>query len=79
MQPLVKAFNLQEPVIADFRAMNQALAQRSRRATFHNSLMERSTTSGILIIQVGVLAASAYPAFHGSISLGTLVSFQPSC
>ena len=76
MQPLIKAFNLQDTVITEFRTRNQALAQRSRRATFHNSLMERSTTSGILIIQVGVLAAGAYLAFHGSISLGTLVSFQ---
>jgi ATP-binding cassette subfamily B protein len=76
VQPLVKAFNLQKTVIAEFRTMNQAVAQSSRCASFDNSLMERRTTSGILIIQVGVLATSAYMAFQGSISLGTLVSFQ---
>lgn len=75
-QPLVKAFNLQNTVMATFHDMNIAVTQSSRRASLYNSLMERSTTSGILIIQVAVLALSSYMAFQGRISLGTLVSFQ---
>ena len=75
-QPLVKAFNLQSLAIAQFREASQALAQSSTRASFYNSIMARSTSSGILLIQVCVLGLSAYMAFYGKISLGTLVSFQ---
>lgn len=75
-QPLVKAFNLQSLAIAQFRQANQALAQSNQRANFYNSIMARSTSSGILLIQVAVLGLSAYMAFYGKISLGTLVSFQ---
>src|SRR5262249_55322214 len=75
-QPLVKAFNLQSRAIAQFREANQAVAQGNQRSNFYNSIMARSTSSGILLIQVAVLGLSAYMAFYGMITLGTLVSFQ---
>ncbi len=75
-QPVVKAFNLQPIAILRFRELNSTVTRSSTRAGFYSSLMERSTTSGILIIQVAVLGVSGYLAFHGAISIGTLVSFQ---
>ena len=41
-----------------------------------NSLLERSTTTGILFIQVGVLGLGGWMAVHQRITIGTLVSFQ---
>lgn len=75
-QLLVKAFNLQSLVSSQFRELNMEVSESVRHARFVNSLMERSTTSGILLIQVGVLAASAFMALKGQITIGILVSFQ---
>ena len=75
-QPLVKAFNLQSLVIGQFRVANQAVAQSSGWSSYCASMMERFTSSGILFIQVSVLALSAWVAFQGGITVGTLVSFQ---
>ena len=75
-QPLVKAFNLHSVVGRKFADINQAVASSSASSSFGASLMERSTTTGILLIQVAVLGLSGYMAFHGSITIGTLVSFQ---
>ena len=75
-QPLVKAFNLHAIVGAKFRELNQTVAETSAIASFGSSLMERSTTTGILLIQVAVLGLSGYMAFHGLITLGILASFQ---
>lgn len=75
-QPIIKAFSLQNVVGEKFRALNEDVNRASARAGFYSSLMERSTSSGILIIQVAVLGLSGYMAFHGAISVGTMVSFQ---
>ena len=75
-QPVVKAFSLHRVVADRFRELSDTVTHTSTRASFYNSLMERSTASGILIIQVGVLGLSGYMAFRGKISIGTLVSFQ---
>jgi ATP-binding cassette, subfamily B, bacterial len=76
VQPLIKAFNLQSLMGARFSHANHAAARTSKQSTYLTSVMERLTTAGILLIQTGVLAVSAGLAFHGSLSVGTLVSFQ---
>jgi ATP-binding cassette, subfamily B, bacterial len=55
VQPLVKAFNLQSLMGAMFGEANRAVAQSSRQSSYLTSVMERSATSGILIIQVAFL------------------------
>jgi ATP-binding cassette, subfamily B, bacterial len=76
VQPVVKAFGLEARRIASFGKLNRAWSDRAARAGMANSLLERSTTSGILLIQVGVLGLGAWMAFHHAITIGTLVSFQ---
>lgn len=76
VQPVIKAFNLQLLMGDRFSHANRAAARTSRQASYLSSLMERLTTAGILLIQTGVLAVSAWLAFRNRISIGTLVSFQ---
>jgi ATP-binding cassette subfamily B protein len=75
-QPVIKAFNLQNFALEQFRAINRRVTSADKQAGFLGSLMERSATSGILVMQVVILAAGARMAFYGSISLGTFVAFQ---
>ena len=76
VQPMIKAFNLQSLMGSLFADANLSAAQSSRRSSYLTSVMERATTAGILVIQVAVFMLSARMAFQGSISVGTLVSFQ---
>ncbi len=76
VQPVVKAFGLETLRIASFAKLNREWAQCAARAGRANSLLERSTTTGILLIQVAVLGLGAWMAAHHRITIGTLVSFQ---
>jgi ATP-binding cassette subfamily B protein len=76
VQPVVKAFGLEQLRIASFAKYNRTWSESTTRAGMANALLERSTTSGILLIQVVVLALGAWMAFHHQITIGTLVSFQ---
>ena len=76
VQPVVKAFGLERLRIASFAKLNRTLSQGAARAGMANSLLERSTTTGILLIQVGVLGLAGWMAVHQRITIGTLVSFQ---
>ena len=73
---LVRAFNLQQPAIAQFRQRNKLLFGASLRLGFMTSLMERSASFGTLFLQAFVMAISGYLAFRGIISIGTFASFQ---
>jgi ATP-binding cassette subfamily B protein len=76
VQPVVKAFGLEKLRIASFARLNRAWSAGATRAGMANSMVERSTTTGILLIQVGVLGLGAWMAGHRQITIGTLVSFQ---
>ncbi|HXE64680.1 MAG TPA: ATP-binding cassette domain-containing protein [Bryobacteraceae bacterium] len=76
VQPVVKAFGLETRRIASFARLNRAWAAGAARAGMANSMVERSTTTGILLIQVGVLGLGAWMAGQHRITIGTLVSFQ---
>jgi ATP-binding cassette subfamily B protein len=76
VQPVVKAFGLESLRIASFGRLNRACAAGAVRAGMANSMVERSTTTGILLIQVGVLGLGAWMAGQHRITIGTLVSFQ---
>lgn len=73
---LVRAFNLQEPIVGRFRERNNLLFGASLRLGFLTSLMERSSSFGTLILQVVVMGISGYLAFRGTITIGTFASFQ---
>src|SRR6185312_1906795 len=76
VQPVVKAFGLEMLRMASFGRLNRAWASGATRAGLANSMVERSTTTGILLIQVGVLGLGAWMAGQHRITIGTLVSFQ---
>jgi len=75
-QPVIKAFSLEQQVLADFAQRLAALAQCSVRVGFLSALVERSAGISILILQIVVLGVGASMAYSGSLSIGSLVSFQ---
>jgi ATP-binding cassette, subfamily B, bacterial len=75
-QPVIKAFSLERTRIRLFSLKNSAWSESAARAGTVNSMLERSTTSGILLIQVAVLGLGAWMSFEHQMTIGTLVSFQ---
>jgi ATP-binding cassette subfamily B protein len=75
-QAVVKAYGLEGLALSSFRTRNSALLQSSVRLSFLGGLMERSAGTGILMLQVLIVSAGAWMAFHGYITIGTLTSFQ---
>jgi ATP-binding cassette subfamily B protein len=75
-QPVIKAFGLEQQMLADFLQRLGALVQSSVRVGFLSALMERSAGISILILQIAVMGVAAYMAFSGHLSIGSLVSFQ---
>jgi ATP-binding cassette, subfamily B, bacterial len=73
---LLRAFNLQEPTVKQFRERNGQLTRASLRLGFMTSMMERSASFGTLLLPVFVMAISGLLAFHGTITVGTFASFQ---
>jgi ATP-binding cassette subfamily B protein len=73
---LIQTFNLRDVFLAKFRQRNDHLLQASIRLGFLNSLMDKSSTLGALLLQVIVMAIGGWMAFHGTISIGTFASFQ---
>ena len=72
----VRAFNLQDLIIARFRERNMLLLGAGLRQRFMTSLMERSAALGTLLLQVVVMGISGYLAFRGVITIGTFAAFQ---
>jgi ATP-binding cassette subfamily B protein len=75
-QPVIKAFSLERARIRLFSGKNRTWSETARRAGTANAMLERSTTSGILLIQVAVLGLGAWMSFKHTITVGTLVSFE---
>ena len=75
-QAVVKAYGLEGLALSWFRTRNSALLRSSVRLSFLGGLMERSAWTGILVLQVLIVSAGAWMAFHGYITIGTLTSFQ---
>ena len=74
-QPAVKAFNLAQEVTRRFEEANDRLSRSVWRVAFLAALVERSAALVIMLMQVLVLAAGAYMAASGLISVGTLAAF----
>jgi ATP-binding cassette, subfamily B, bacterial len=75
-QPVIKAFGLHKSMLERFADRIAHLAAASMKVSFLTSLIERSAGMGTLVLQVVVMAAGAYMAFHEKLSIGSLASFQ---
>lgn len=75
-QPLVKAYGLQNSMVAGFREKNRKLLKITTRSFFLTNLMERIPITSILFLELLVIIAGAFMVFNGQLQLGTFVSFQ---
>ena len=75
-QPVVRAFGLAGAQISDFRRQLGVVYRSGFRFSLLAYLVERSPNVSFLLIQLAVTAVGAYKAFEGTISIGTLVSFN---
>ena len=73
---LIRAFNFQYATIGRFQKRNELLSSTSIRLGFLTSLMERSASFAILVLQALIMGISGYLAFRGVISIGTFATFQ---
>jgi len=75
-QPVVKAFGLEMPLLADFSRQNAGLFRSAVRVSFLSAMVERSAGVSILALNVFVVGVGAYRVFRGGLTVGTLVSFE---
>ncbi len=75
-QAVIKGYGLERIFAAGFGQRNEALLKSSVRVGFLNALLERSAGTGILTMQVGLIAFGAKLALEGDLTLGTLAAFQ---
>ncbi len=71
---VIRAFSLEHLGVALFRKRNELLSRGTRRATFLVAMMDRFTQSGILFLQLMVLALGALLVFDDQMTVGKLVS-----
>jgi len=71
---VIRAFSLEHLGINLFRRRNELLQKGTRRTSFLMSAMDRFTLTGILFLQIMILALSALLAFDDQMTIGRLVS-----
>jgi ATP-binding cassette, subfamily B, bacterial len=75
-QAVVRAFGLQERLRAAFVARLGRLFAQSRRFNFLSALSQRLPNLAVDVVHVAVLGTGAVMAFHGTLTVGSLVSFD---
>lgn len=75
-QPVVKGFSLEKTGLKSFENNNNILARSTQRVCFLGSMVQRSATVGVMLLQVFVMVAGAYMASQNYLSIGTLAAFQ---
>ena len=75
-QQLVRAFGLGESVLKGFEERAERLATLATRFNFLSYITERSPNIGMLLFNVLLIGGGSYLAYHGSLSIGSLVSFN---
>jgi ATP-binding cassette subfamily B protein len=75
-QTVVRAYGLQRLTMARFFQSDAKLFEASVGAAFLTALMDQSSMSGILLLQVLTLGCGAWLAFTGKMTIGTLAAFQ---
>ncbi len=75
-QTVVKAFGLQRQSLGWFNTRNRVLRGVMARATFLNTMVERSITISVLMLHLLVFGIGAYLTFTDQITLGTFITFE---
>ena len=75
-QAIIRAFSLEQMGAAGFRKRNDLLSRSTMRAGLLSAFTERFTGAGILGIRTFLLLLSAWLAFDGQMSVGTLAALQ---
>jgi ATP-binding cassette subfamily B protein len=72
---VVRAFGLEDFMRKRFAEKLKSLAATALRGAFFTAALERSSSIGIYLLQIGILAFGGSMAFSGTITLGGLVAF----
>jgi ATP-binding cassette subfamily B protein len=75
-QPVIKVFGLQALSSGWMRQRSIPLARISARVNFLSAMVERSVSVAVLVLHLLILGFGAWLAFHGRITVGTLVTFE---
>jgi ATP-binding cassette subfamily B protein len=75
-QAVVKAFGLEGVRLDGFERRNTEVRQSAGRTFFLGSLVERSASTGILILGLIIIGIGCWMTFEGWMTIGTLVAFQ---
>jgi ATP-binding cassette subfamily B protein len=75
-QQIVKAFSLKESALANFAAQASKVVHLATRFNFLSYVTERSPNIGMLLFNVLLISGGSYLAYQGSLSIGSLVSFN---
>lgn len=75
-QQIVRAFGLKRSVIANFEGQAAKVAKLATRFNFLSYVTERSPNIGMLLFNILLISGGAYLAYSGSLSIGSLVSFN---
>jgi ATP-binding cassette subfamily B protein len=75
-QYLIKAFGLERELFNRFRRETQSLVDLTVRANFLSYIVERIPAVAFFILCLGIIGGSSIVAFHGGMSIGSVVSFQ---
>jgi len=73
---VVKAFGLEGVRLDGFQRRNSGVRRTSARTFFLGSLVERSASTGILILGIVIIGIGSWMTFKGWMTIGTLVAFQ---
>jgi ATP-binding cassette subfamily B protein len=75
-QQIVKAFSLRQSALANFSTQASKVVHLATRFNFLSYVTERSPNIGMLMFNVLLISGGSYLAYHGSLSIGSLVSFN---
>ncbi|MDX6693343.1 MAG: ATP-binding cassette, subfamily bacterial, partial [Blastocatellia bacterium] len=75
-QQIVKAFSLKRSVLAGFERQAAKVVRLATRFNFLSYITERSPNIGMLLFNVLLISGGSYLAYTGSLSIGSLVSFN---
>ncbi|HKP71373.1 MAG TPA: ATP-binding cassette domain-containing protein, partial [Pyrinomonadaceae bacterium] len=75
-QQIVKAFSLRRSILVSFERQSDNVARLATRFNFLSYVTERSPNIGMLLFNVLLISGGSYLAFKGSLSIGSLVSFN---
>lgn len=75
-QQIVKAFSLKQSVLSNFEIQALKVTGLATRFNFLSYVSERSPNIGMLLFNVLLISGGSFLAYTGSLSIGSLVSFN---